>query len=131
MESLILPAEVKQMIEDKKDIFLLDVRSPEEFEDWHIRTAVNIPLQELPSSLLQLSKHKPIITLCAHGHRSMKATLHLSEQNISSKSMNGGMVAWNSVYDIVHVQKNLYQIRRIGKGCLSYLFIKGNKAIAI
>jgi len=52
--------------------------------------------------------------------------------------MEGGMVAWNAVYDIVPVEDidiidkcQVYQFRRIGKGCLSYLVVSNQEAIVI
>ena len=52
---------------------LLDVRSPHEFEVWHIPGAVNIPLGQLRASLDQLPKDRPIFTYCKVGFRSYLA----------------------------------------------------------
>ncbi|MGB2457945.1 MAG: rhodanese-like domain-containing protein, partial [Flavobacteriales bacterium] len=49
---------------------ILDVRSPAEFENNHIKGAVNIPLNTLSKKLNKLKKDKVIITCCASGIRS-------------------------------------------------------------
>lgn len=38
---------------------LIDIRFKEEFEAWHMKSAINIPLNELPGRLNELDKTKP------------------------------------------------------------------------
>ena len=53
----------------KEGALILDVRSPAEFENNHIKGAVNIPLNTLSKKLNKLKKDKIIITCCASGIR--------------------------------------------------------------
>ena len=58
------------------DLFLLDVREPDEFKEWNIDGSVNIPLSKLASnkeSINDIPKDKRIITICSHGNRSTVA----------------------------------------------------------
>ena len=49
---------------------VLDVRSPAEFKDGHIKGALNFPLQNLTSQMNKLKKEQVIVTCCRSGSRS-------------------------------------------------------------
>jgi hydroxyacylglutathione hydrolase len=68
---------------DKGDAFtLLDVRSKEEFESGHLRSAVHIYVGDLPSKLGQIPKSHPITTVCRSGQRAMIAAAFLRRQGV-------------------------------------------------
>jgi len=48
------------------------VRSKEEFESSHLRTAVHVYVGDLPSKLEQIPKRRPITTFCESGPRSRR-----------------------------------------------------------
>lgn len=52
---------------------IIDVRTPGEFQQGHIKGSVNIPLQVLPNQTNKIKKDKPIILCCASGMRSASA----------------------------------------------------------
>ena len=62
------------------NIFLLDVRSPEEFNQWSIEESINIPLGQISSLLNELPKDKEIVTICPYGNRAGMATFMLQRQ---------------------------------------------------
>ncbi len=130
-----IPAsELKTKLENKEDLFLLDVRTSEEYQSWNIEGSVNIPMQNLASNIDRLPQNKEIVVICAHGIRSARAAEFLFAQRFDAKSIEGGMAAWNAVYDIVPLLEkdfSLFQIKRIGKGCNGYLLISRNKASVI
>ena len=129
------PNQLKTKIDNGESIFILDVRVSSEYIGWNISGSTNIPLSQLRDNLDSIPKDKEIITICAHGIRSERARQFLASLGYTAKSMQGGMVAWNQVYDFVLVSKKedlqVLQIRRMGKGCLSYLIINGKEAVAI
>jgi hypothetical protein len=99
-----------------------------------------IPIDDLssPQSLEQIPKDKEIVAFCARGNRSMSAAKMLSKHGYRVKSVEGGLVGWNTVYDVTLVTDkdspiDIWQIRRISKGCISYLVASSHnkKAIAI
>lgn len=51
-------------VQNRKDIFLLDVRPKDEYEQGHIPKAVSIPIDSLEENLNQIPKDKLIITYC-------------------------------------------------------------------
>ncbi len=93
--------EVKQKIERKEDIVLLDVRTVGEFNGslGHIPGALLIPLNELRNRVSELDslKEKQIIVYCRSGNRSRYATEYLSQQGFDALNMLGGIKAWNKL----------------------------------
>jgi rhodanese-related sulfurtransferase len=95
----ITPAEVQQLMEKDSTVFLLDVRTDEEYESstGHLRRSVLIPVQELAARIGELSPHKTntIIAICRSGNRSGWATSMLRGQGYRALNMVGGMIRWN------------------------------------
>lgn len=71
---------LKEVINDKETI-LLDVRTPEEFNEGSPMGAINIPIEELPHRLNELSKDKDIVVFCKRGIRASKAEKILKNNN--------------------------------------------------
>lgn len=130
------PAHVKEKIDRGEDVYILDVRTPEEYESWRIsydkhQNPPLIPIDKFFSSpsevAKQIPKDKEIVTVCAHGNRSAMAANLLSQMGYNVKSMTGGMAGWNTVYDIAPVllEKDspvrIWQVRRVSKGCVGYV----------
>lgn len=73
---------------------VIDVRTPAEFKQGHIKGSVNIPLDKIASKANELSKkNKTIITTCRSGARSGSAAAILRSKGISA--INGG--AWTAL----------------------------------
>jgi glyoxylase-like metal-dependent hydrolase (beta-lactamase superfamily II)/rhodanese-related sulfurtransferase len=121
------PEELKAKMESKEDIFLLDVRTPEEYGDWHIPGSVNIPMSALATGFEGIPSGKEVVAICAHGARSKIATQFLASKGYAVKTLAGGMASWNAVYDsalipyTVSKDFKVFQVKRIGKGCLGYI----------
>ena len=139
-------SQLKEKLDMHEDVYILDVRTQEEYDAWrlsydsHEKTPL-LPVDRLfadqKSISTQIPKDKQIITLCAHGNRSMMAAQLLSSMGYDVKSVRGGMAAWNQVYDIAQVpiakarSAKIWQIRRISKGCLGYVIASGEAAVVI
>lgn len=140
---LIKPNELKKKIDKEEDIFILDVRDHEEHNSWKIsydkhHDSLVIPIDNLssPQSLEQIPKDKEIVAFCARGNRSMSAAKMLSKHGYKVKSVEGGLEGWNTVYDVALVTDrdspiDIWQIRRISKGCISYLVASSHNKNAI
>jgi len=92
---VIEPEELKKKLENKENIFLLDVRTPEEFGEYRIDGSVNIPITELQRRMNEIPKDKKIITICEHGNRSLRAAYVLNKNGYKALSLTGGMEVWN------------------------------------
>lgn len=78
-----------------REIVVLDVREPFEWDICHLDDAVPIPLGELPGRLGELDEHREIVTYCHHGIRSMRALEILRAAGFSKvRSLRGGVHAW-------------------------------------
>jgi glyoxylase-like metal-dependent hydrolase (beta-lactamase superfamily II)/rhodanese-related sulfurtransferase len=141
----IKPEDLKKKIDKGEDIFILDVRNPEEHKSWKVsydkyQDSSVIPIDALssPDALKQIPKDKQIVTFCGHGNRSMGAAKMLAEMGYNVKSIEGGLDGWNSVYDIAAINDatspiRIWQIRRVSKGCMGYVIATASdkKAVVI
>lgn len=127
----ITPQQLKQKLDSRERIVLLDVREPFEYDGWHIPGAVNIPMSHFMRGAPELPRESEIIAICAHGQRSAAVSGILSRDGYRTFNMEGGMVEWNGVYDIIEVNETICQVRRVGKGCLSYILMSGSEAVVI
>ncbi|MFO8018722.1 MAG: MBL fold metallo-hydrolase [Promethearchaeia archaeon] len=94
---LLTARELKQKIDKNEDIFLLDVRSQEEWESGHIESAHHIYIGKLKSNLEHIPKEKTIVTICGNGNRaSLAASLLRKEKYTDVMNVLGSMKAWNS-----------------------------------
>ena len=84
--------EAHQMYED--GTFVLDVRTPEEWNEFHAPNTTLIPLDELASRVNELPKDQPIVVVCRSGNRSQTGRDILLQAGFNATSMNGGLNAW-------------------------------------
>jgi rhodanese-related sulfurtransferase len=93
--------DVKKKIENKEDILLLDIRTPEEFDGplGHIEGALLVPMQSLEDSIATLEKYKDkeVIVYCRSGNRSQNGTRIMQANGFKAVNMLGGMKAWNKL----------------------------------
>lgn len=73
---------------------IIDVRTPMEYRQGHIKNALNIPLNTLSSELDKIDKSKPVITCCASGIRSGQAKGILTSKGYQNVYNGGG---WTSL----------------------------------
>lgn len=92
--------EAHQMYEE--GTFVLDVRTQEEWNEYHAPNTTLIPLDELASRVNELPKDQPIVVVCRSGNRSQSGRDILLQAGFDATSMNGGLNAWrDSGYQIV------------------------------
>lgn len=81
-----------------EDLFILDVRQPEEYEESSIPGSVLIPLAELRERLDEVPRDREIIVHCKAGGRSARALKLLQEEGFDNViNVDGGMDAWLSL----------------------------------
>jgi len=76
---------------------LIDVRTPEEFGEFHIAGAQNIDVngEGFEESVIALDKSRPIFVYCKGGVRSLKAASILETQGYNPiYNLDGGITGW-------------------------------------
>jgi metal-sulfur cluster biosynthetic enzyme/rhodanese-related sulfurtransferase len=89
------------LYQQQPDLFVLDVRTPAEFNAGHIPRAHSIPLDELEDRLHELPpRDRPLLVTCAAGGRSTQASEVLAEHGWTRLlNLAGGMHAWTGPRD--------------------------------
>ena len=77
--------------------FILDVREPDEWVQFHIPGATLIPLGDLPNRLKEIPTDKTIVVVCRTGHRSASGRDILLNAGFKDvTSMAGGVTEWQA-----------------------------------
>ena len=91
----ISPAEAKQLIESRKNLMIVDVRSPEELKQGAIANSVLIPFWQILRGQHNLQKNQPLLLICAVGGRSYAVAQVLQRQGYRELyNLRGGIEAW-------------------------------------
>lgn len=97
----------KEMI-DRGEVFILDVRAPDEYASGHIKNSTllavqDIPAQELDIKLKEIPKERKILVYCRSGRRSVAASTILVDKGFAQVyNMQGGITEWmNAGYETV------------------------------
>lgn len=137
-------AQVAEKVINNEELFILDVRNADAFEDWKIDGRkfeyLNIPYFELLDGvediLPKIPTDKDVLVVCAKEGSSMMIAEMLSEAGRTVAYLVGGMKTWSEYLEPIKVGDltgggELYQFVRLGKGCLSYMVISGGEAAII
>ena len=79
------------------DCILVDVRTPAEYQEAHLKGAINIDVKDSTfkeNALKQLPKEKTIMVYCRTGHRSAMAARMLTAEGYMVFNLEGGITAW-------------------------------------
>ncbi|TWU03251.1 FAD-dependent oxidoreductase [Neorhodopirellula pilleata] len=82
------------MPSDSNDRFILDVRTPTEFDAGHIAAATNVPLDELRDRLDELPRDRVIAAYCKVGQRGYMATRLLAQKGFEVENLSGGFTTY-------------------------------------
>jgi len=96
------PVQVKQWMDNKEEVLVLDVRQPREWSTCHIEGSRLIPLDQLESQIENIDEweDRRVVTLCHHGARSLAAAMMLRKKGFKNvHSIAGGTDAWSLLVD--------------------------------
>ena len=86
---------VEHLAGHPQHLFVLDVRSPQEYAAGHVPGAVNVPHDELASRLREVPRDKDVVVYCRTGRRSALAADVLAANGYRRVSLlEGDMQAW-------------------------------------
>jgi len=102
----ILPWDLAELMKQRKDLLLLDVREPYEFDVLHIKGSINVPRGILETACeygyeetvpeLVKARERDIIVICRSGNRSLLAANIMESMGYKSvKSLKLGVRGWN------------------------------------
>lgn len=88
--------ELAQMLDDDKNLVLIDVRTAGEMAAGVItETPVQMPLVTLPMRINDIPRNKKVVFYCRTGARSGQACMYLQQQGFDNvHNLYGGIVMW-------------------------------------
>jgi glyoxylase-like metal-dependent hydrolase (beta-lactamase superfamily II)/rhodanese-related sulfurtransferase len=134
---------LRDWLESHEPVIVLDVRSDEDRAQWAIPGSLHINAYEAlkagqPGALAGaiLPHDRPVITVCNSGRVSQTAAAILADRGLDARSLVGGMKAWSLAWNTADIPLQdstvqVTQLRRTGKGCLSYLVGSDDEAAVI
>lgn len=133
---------LRTWLEEKRPITVLDVRTAQDRAEWAIPGSIHVDAyaalkanDPLALAGVQLPAGQPVVTVCGAGKTSLIAAGQLRARGLEAFSLAGGMNAWSlawnqAVFVLPGTEVQVVQVRRTGKGCLSYLIgAKGEAAV--
>ncbi len=143
--TLMTAKELTRIVLAKEELFILDVRNENDFNDWKIEgdsiDIINIPyfdlLDGVDEALDQIPDGKKLLVVCAkEGSSKFVAEQIVAAGRSNVHYLEGGMKAWSEYLEPVKIGDlkdggSLIQFVRIGKGCLSYMVISKGEAAVI
>src|SRR5436309_13923104 len=133
---------LRELLEQGAPVTVLDVRPLAEHAEWAIPGSVHVDAYDAlrrgdPTALADFhpTNGGRVVTVCAAGKTSMLAAERLRARGLDAVSLEGGMRAWSLAWNTAECPcrgsaAGIVQLRRTGKGCLSYL-IGSNSAAAV
>ena len=91
--------ELKEMLDNKVDFQLIDVREPHEFDIANLGGTL-IPMGDVPDHIEEIAKDKPVVIHCRSGARSGRIIEYLESQGFDNLyNLKGGILAWADQID--------------------------------
>lgn len=89
------PAQVMELIKQRQDLFIIDVRSPEELREGKIDKSTLIPFMDIMKGNFNIPQDRPLLVICAVGGRSYAAMQILAQKGYKEiYNLQGGIAAW-------------------------------------
>ena len=134
MESIYIKVDaLREWLESGHPVTVLDIRPAMQREEWSIPGSIHVDAQAVMRSGgastiagVSVPPGQPVVAVCAQGRSSVLAVRALRERGIEALSLRGGMQAWSLAWNVADVDlpgsgAGILQVRRTGKGCLSYI----------
>lgn len=122
---------------------VVDIRPKVDYEAWHVPGSANVAAyhhiyagQPGPLETYAPADDKPVVAVCYVGQTSRIAAQYLRSRGLRAISLSGGMQGWSLAWNTADVplpgsSAEVIQVRRTGKGCLSYLVGSAGEALVI
>jgi glyoxylase-like metal-dependent hydrolase (beta-lactamase superfamily II) len=136
-------ATLQAWLDNGHNVEVIDIRPRQDYEAWHIPGSLNVDAYQAiyahsPGPLAQYNPPdgQQVVVVCFVGQTSKVAAQYLGSRGIEAISLAGGMQSWSLSWNtadvpLAHNNTVIVQVRRTGKGCLSYLLISDGEAVVI
>ncbi|HKP95213.1 MAG TPA: MBL fold metallo-hydrolase [Fibrobacteria bacterium] len=142
--SLDIDAEtLRKWLDEGRPVTVLDVRPVAQRSEWTIPDSVHADVYDAIKAgdteavrRLKVPEGIPVVAVCGLGRTSRKVADILAQSGIQAFSLSGGMQAWSLAWNVAKIpltlpDAELIQVRRVGKGCLSYVLLSQGEAAVI
>ena len=132
---------LQQWLATGKKVNVLDIRPKNEWTEWYIPGSIYFDvydkLRAKDSGVLEklyIDKSIPVVTVCAGGKTSLMAAELLRDYGFEAYSLKEGMKGWSLSWNTAIISFpgfEVTQLRRTGKGCLSYIISSNQEAVVV
>jgi glyoxylase-like metal-dependent hydrolase (beta-lactamase superfamily II) len=134
---------LREWLDAQQPVTVLDIRTDDDRAQWAIPGSLHVNAYQAlrsgePGALadLALDPGRPVVTVCNAGKVSQTAADVLAQRGFDAQSLAGGMKAWSLAWNTALVPlpddaATVVQVRRTGKGCLSYVVASAAEAAVI
>ena len=135
---------LRTWLETGHPVTVVDVRPAADHSEWAVPGSIHVDAYDALKAgdrhaldVLALPDDVPVVTICGAGKVSLTAAEQLRERGLQALSLAGGMRAWSLAWNVAEVPglaaggARVFQVRRTGKGCLSYLIGSNGEAAVI
>jgi glyoxylase-like metal-dependent hydrolase (beta-lactamase superfamily II) len=124
---------LRDWLDAPRPVTVLDIPTDDDRAQWAIPGSLHVNAYEAlragepgPLAGLTIPDDRPVVTVCNAGRVSQTAADVLAARGFDARSLTGGMKAWSLAWNVADVplpdrSVQVIQVRRTGKGCLSYL----------
>ena len=135
--------QLRAALDAHEPVTVLDIRHSADRAEWSIPGSMHLDVYDAvgmnaPSALddVQFPSAAPVVTVCYRGNTSFRAMALLRQRGIAAVSLHGGMRGWSLAWNVAPVDlpgsnATVLQVRRTGKGCLSYVIGSEGEAAVI
>jgi glyoxylase-like metal-dependent hydrolase (beta-lactamase superfamily II)/rhodanese-related sulfurtransferase len=130
-------------LDAQQPVTVLDIRTDDDRIQWAIPGSLHVNAYDAlrngqPGALadLVIPVDRPVVTVCNAGKVSQLAAAVLANRGFDARSLAGGMKAWSLAWNVADVpladaSVSVIQVRRTGKGCLSYMVAADDEALVV
>jgi glyoxylase-like metal-dependent hydrolase (beta-lactamase superfamily II) len=134
---------LRRWLDAHRPVTVVDVRSDDARAQWAIPGSLHVNAYDAlrvgapgPLADVDLPADRPVVTVCNAGRMSVTAAAILAGRGFDAHSLSGGMKAWSLAWNTATVpiadpSATVIQVRRTGKGCLSYVIGSDGEAAVI
>jgi glyoxylase-like metal-dependent hydrolase (beta-lactamase superfamily II)/MFS family permease len=134
---------LRDWLDTQRPVTVLDIRTDEDRAQWAIPESMHVNVYDAlrngqagALADLTIPTDRPVITVCNAGKVSQTAADLLASRGFDARSLEGGMKAWSLAWNVADVPLadasiSVVQVRRTGKGCLSYILASQGDAVVI